>query len=65
MPKKEKDEGNFIICCNFGGVVDEKALADLGAIINLMPYNIFQRLGLGKLKPTNITFQLAISESVT
>ncbi|PIN17864.1 DNA-directed DNA polymerase [Handroanthus impetiginosus] len=36
-----------------------RALCDLGARINLMPYSIYRTLGLGEAKPTNITLQLA------
>lgn len=39
--------------------MDKKALADLGASINLMPYKIFLKLGLGKPKLTEMTLQLA------
>nr|KYP40295.1 hypothetical protein KK1_038367 [Cajanus cajan] len=41
-----------------------KALCDLGASINLMPLSIFKRLGIGEVKPTMITLQLA-DRSVT
>ncbi|XP_039140517.1 uncharacterized protein LOC120277734 [Dioscorea cayenensis subsp. rotundata] len=59
LPKKEKDSGGFIVPCTIKGLVDEKALANLEASINLMPYKIFQKLGLGEPKPTNMTLQLA------
>ncbi|XP_039145595.1 uncharacterized protein LOC120282817 [Dioscorea cayenensis subsp. rotundata] len=59
LPKKEKDPGGFIVPCTIRGLVDEKALADLGATNNLMPYGIFQNLRLGEPKPTNMTLQLA------
>ena len=36
----------------------EKALLDLGASINLLPYSIYKQLGLGELKPTTITLSL-------
>ena len=32
---------------------------DLGASVNLLPYSIYKQLGLGDLKPTNITLSLA------
>ncbi|KAA3463916.1 general transcriptional corepressor trfA-like [Gossypium australe] len=41
-----------------------KALCDLGANINLMPFLIYKKLELGKLKNTNITLQLADKSSV-
>ena len=37
----------------------EKALLDLGASVNLLPYSIYKQLGLNELKPTSITLSLA------
>ena len=37
------------------------ALVDLGARVNLLPYSVYVKLGLGELEPTNITLQLADS----
>ena len=37
----------------------EKALLDLGASVNLLPYSMYKKLGLGELKPTFITLSLA------
>ena len=37
----------------------EHALLDLGASVNLIPFSIYQKLGLGELKLTSITLQLA------
>ncbi|XP_075492512.1 uncharacterized protein LOC142530565 [Primulina tabacum] len=37
----------------------DKALCDLGASINLMPFSIYRELELGEVKPTTITLQLA------
>ncbi|RVW36100.1 hypothetical protein CK203_079655 [Vitis vinifera] len=42
-----------------GGKVVEKALLDLGASVNLLPYSVYKQLGLGELKPTTITLSLA------
>ncbi|RVW18730.1 hypothetical protein CK203_098130 [Vitis vinifera] len=42
-----------------GGKVVEKALLDLGANVNLLPYYVYKQLGLGELKPTAITLSLA------
>ncbi|XP_039119210.1 uncharacterized protein LOC120255420 [Dioscorea cayenensis subsp. rotundata] len=61
LPKKEKDPRGFIIPFMTGGLIDKKALTDLGKSINLMPYKIFQKLGLEELKPTLMTLQLADS----
>jgi hypothetical protein len=37
----------------------ERALLDLGASVNLLPYSVYVQLGLGELKPTSVTLQLA------
>jgi hypothetical protein len=34
-------------------------LLDLGASVNLLPYSVYSQLGLGELKPTTMTLQLA------
>ena len=31
----------------------------MGASVNLLPYSVYKQLGLGELKPTNITLSLA------
>ncbi|TYG88942.1 hypothetical protein ES288_A12G061300v1, partial [Gossypium darwinii] len=59
VPTKLKDPGSFTIPCLIGSLNIEKALADLGAIINLMPYKMFKQLGLGEPKPTRMSIQLA------
>ncbi|RVW98334.1 hypothetical protein CK203_034243 [Vitis vinifera] len=41
-----------------GGKVVEKALLDLGASVNLLPYSVYKQLRLGELKPTSITLSL-------
>ncbi|XP_077246044.1 uncharacterized protein LOC143885887 [Tasmannia lanceolata] len=33
--------------------------ADLGASVNLLPFSVYMQLGLGDLKPTTVTLQLA------
>ena len=52
---KYKDPGSPIILVNIGGTCIDKALLDLGASVNLFPYSVYKQLGLGELKPTNIT----------
>jgi hypothetical protein len=37
----------------------ERFLLDLGASMNLLPYYVYVQLGLGELKPTSVTLQLA------
>ena len=58
-PVKYKDLGSPTISINIGGTCIDKALLDLGASVNLLPYSVYKQLGLGELKPTNITLSLA------
>ena len=58
-PVKYKDPGCPTISVNIGGICMEKALLDLGASVNLLPYSMYRQLGLGELKPTSITLSLA------
>ncbi|RVW88084.1 hypothetical protein CK203_044387 [Vitis vinifera] len=58
-PIKYKDPGCPTISVNIGGTQVEKALLDLGASVNLLPYSVYKELGLGELKPTSITLSLA------
>ena len=44
---------------SIGGTCVEKALLDLGASVNLLPYSVYKQLGLGELKPNSITLSLA------
>ena len=43
---------------SIGGTCVEKALLDLGASVNLLPYSVYKQLGLGELKPNSITLSL-------
>ena len=54
-----KDPRSPIISVNIGGTSIDKALLDLIASVNLLPYSVYKQLGLGELKPTNITLSLA------
>ncbi|RVW94091.1 hypothetical protein CK203_038169 [Vitis vinifera] len=58
-PLKYKDPGSPTISVMIGGKVVEKALLDLGASVNLLPYSVYKQFGLGELKPTTITLSLA------
>ncbi|XP_070049306.1 uncharacterized protein [Nicotiana tomentosiformis] len=48
---KLKDAGAFTIPCTIGSAEFAKALCDLGASINLMPYSVFKTLGLSNQDP--------------
>jgi hypothetical protein len=49
----------FTIPCTIGNMRFEKAMADLGASINVMPYSIYASLKLGPLLKIGIVIQLA------
>ncbi|CAL2238234.1 unnamed protein product [Prunus armeniaca] len=59
LPPKLKDPGSFSINITIGDKLVEKAMLDLGVSINLMPYSVYLQLGLGGLKATTISLQLA------
>ena len=53
---KYKDPGCPTVSIVIGATTIKHALLNLGASVNLMPYMIYKKLGLGELKPTSITF---------
>nr|GEY59723.1 reverse transcriptase domain-containing protein [Tanacetum cinerariifolium] len=59
LPRKLGDPGKFLIPCEFPGMDERLALADLGASINLMPLFLWQGLSLPELTPTCMTLELA------
>jgi hypothetical protein len=59
LPLKYKDHRCPTITCMIGVSQIERALLDLGASVNLLPYSVYLQLGLGELKPTTMTLQLA------
>nr|GEW41185.1 reverse transcriptase domain-containing protein [Tanacetum cinerariifolium] len=58
LPKKLGDPGKFLIPCEFMGMDECLALADLGASINLMPLSVWKELSLPELTPTCMTLEL-------
>nr|GEZ95245.1 reverse transcriptase domain-containing protein [Tanacetum cinerariifolium] len=59
FPKKLGDPGKFLIRCDFPGMAECLALADLGASINLIPLSVWNKLSLPDLSPTYMTLELA------
>nr|GFC73311.1 reverse transcriptase domain-containing protein [Tanacetum cinerariifolium] len=57
--EKLGDPCKFLIPCDFPGMAECLALADLGASINLMPYSVWKRLSPSDLTPTCMTLDLA------
>ncbi|GKA70763.1 reverse transcriptase domain-containing protein [Tanacetum coccineum] len=62
--EKLQDPGKFLIPCALQELDRTNALADSGASINILPHSIYKQLGLGALKPTRMTLELA-NRSVT
>ncbi|XP_059458297.1 uncharacterized protein LOC132187883 [Corylus avellana] len=58
-PPKFKGPEAPTISCIIGKREIDKALLDLGVGVNLLPYSVYQQLGLGELKPTTVILQLA------
>ncbi|GKB76154.1 reverse transcriptase domain-containing protein [Tanacetum coccineum] len=58
LPEKLRDPGKFLIPCSFSEL-NCKALADLGASINLIPLSVWKNFGLSELISTQMTLELA------
>nr|GEW61265.1 hypothetical protein [Tanacetum cinerariifolium] len=57
--RKLRDPDKFLIPCEFPGMDECLALADLGESINLMPLSVWEGFSLLELNPTCITLELA------
>ncbi|XP_070054371.1 uncharacterized protein [Nicotiana tomentosiformis] len=57
-PKLE-NSGAFTISCTIRSAKFAKALCDLGASINLMPYSFFKTMGIRKPKPTSMRLKMS------
>ncbi|XP_070022024.1 uncharacterized protein [Nicotiana sylvestris] len=59
MAPKLEDSGAFTIPCTIGSAKFAKALCNLGASINFMPYSVFKTLGIGQPRPPSMRLQMA------
>nr|GFC08257.1 reverse transcriptase domain-containing protein [Tanacetum cinerariifolium] len=59
LPEKLGDPGRFLIPCDFTGLDNCLALADLGARIKLMPLFIWKKLRLPTINDTKMVLELA------
>ncbi|GJS10705.1 reverse transcriptase domain-containing protein [Tanacetum coccineum] len=64
VPEKLDDPEKFLISCILQEREVYNSLANSGASINLMPFSIYEKLGIDPLKPTRMTLELA-NRSVT
>jgi len=60
IPIKYKDPESPTISCIIGQTTINWTLLYLGASINLLLFFMYQQLGLGDLRPTRVTIQLAV-----
>ncbi|XP_023738317.1 uncharacterized protein LOC111886310 [Lactuca sativa] len=58
MPPKCNDPGVFTVPCKLGNLYVPRAMLDLGASINVLPYSIFKSIGVGTLSKTGVIIQL-------
>ncbi|XP_057760104.1 uncharacterized protein LOC130980437 [Arachis stenosperma] len=63
LPKLE-DPGSFLLPCTIGNLFIDKGMCDLGASINLIPSSLVKKLGIEKVKPTQMSLEL-VDQSVT
>ena len=52
LPPKCKDPGVFTVPCKLGNLSVRRAMLELGASTNVLPYSLFKTTGLGTLKRT-------------
>ena len=64
LSEKLKDLGSFTVSCVIEEHTFSKALCDLGASINLMPYSVAKRLNLGEIESTTLSLQM-VDRSLT
>nr|GEX08147.1 hypothetical protein [Tanacetum cinerariifolium] len=55
----KKDPGSFNIPYDIGQLQVTNALADIGASISLMPYTMYEKLGMGEPKAIRMSLELA------
>ncbi|CAH9118492.1 unnamed protein product [Cuscuta europaea] len=63
LPEKCSDPGMFTIPCTIGDTLFPRALLDLGASINGIPYSLYKSLNLGPMHKTGVVIQLADGSS--
>ena len=59
LPKKMSDPGNFVLPIKVNGTTPMYALADTGSSVSVMPYPLYQRLGLCNPQPNQSNLTMA------
>ncbi|GKB41337.1 hypothetical protein Tco_0886279 [Tanacetum coccineum] len=62
LPSKEKNPGSFTIPYDIGQLHIDNALADLGDSISLMPYTMYEKLGLAMIDVFNKKLTLRVGD---
>ncbi|XP_020970210.1 uncharacterized protein LOC110268413 [Arachis ipaensis] len=55
LPPKLEDPGSFFLPCTLGNLLINKGMCDLGASINLIPSSLVKNLGIGEVKPIQMS----------
>jgi hypothetical protein len=58
MPYKYNDPGNLVITIEINGISLPNTLIDLGASINVIPFDTMQKLQINQLRPTQTMIEL-------
>ncbi|CAM8975390.1 unnamed protein product [Rhodiola kirilowii] len=58
LTTRTRDPGAFTVTCGIGSTLVPHCLIDLGASINVMPYDLYCSLKLGPVKPIKLTIEL-------
>ncbi|CAM8920078.1 unnamed protein product [Rhodiola kirilowii] len=58
LTNRTRDPGAFTVTCGIGNTLIPHCLIDLGASINVMPYDLYCSLKLGPVKPIKLTIEL-------
>ncbi|XP_021755965.1 uncharacterized protein LOC110721142 [Chenopodium quinoa] len=64
LPEKCSDPGMFTVPVTIGDTTFHRAMLDLGASINVIPYSLFKSLELGPLHETGVVIQLTDRSNV-
>ena len=59
LPKKKMDPGNFVLPIKVNGTTPMYALADTGSSVSVMPFPLYQKLGLGNPQPSECRLTMA------
>ena len=57
--KEKMDPGNFVLPINVNGTTPMYALADTGSSVSVMPFPLYQKLGLGNPQPNESRLTMA------